>query len=82
MLKSLKKILIEMNKLLLMPFFVLSTLIPNAVYANSERRQFVNVCSNELVEFMPIELLKKFVIVHMIIGRRGEILPLVDTFVL
>ena len=49
MLISLEIVDIEMNKLLLMPFFVLSTLIPNSVYANSERRQFVNVCSNELV---------------------------------
>lgn len=38
-----------MNKFLLMPFFIASTLIPNSIYANSERRQFVNICSGNLV---------------------------------
>jgi len=38
-----------MNKLFLMPFLVFSTIIPNSVYANSERRQFVDICSSQLV---------------------------------
>ena len=47
-----------MNKFLLMPFLV-STLIPISVHANSERRQFVNVCSNELVGVYPNRTAKK-----------------------
>ena len=38
-----------MKKLLLAPFIIASSIIPNSVYANSERMQFVNICSNELV---------------------------------
>ena len=32
-----------------MPFFLISTFIPNSVLANSERRQFVDICSSNLV---------------------------------
>ena len=38
-----------MNKFLFMPFFLISTFIPNSVFANSERRQFVDICSSNLV---------------------------------
>ena len=38
-----------MNKFLLIPFFLVNNLIPNSVYSNSERRQFVDVCSSNLV---------------------------------
>ena len=40
-----------MNKFFLMPFFILSisTLMPKPVFANSERRQFVSICSENLV---------------------------------
>ena len=38
-----------MNKFLLVPFFLVNNLIPNSVYSNSERRQFVDVCSSNLV---------------------------------
>lgn len=38
-----------MNKFLFTPFFLVSILIPNSVFANSERRQFVDICSSNLV---------------------------------
>ena len=38
-----------MNKFLFVPFLLVSTIIPNSAFANSERRQFVDICSSNLV---------------------------------